>query len=175
LAQDGRVEQGSGDRYRAALQSVLFLLVAPGIVAGLIPWLITGWRGSVPGPWQVAAQVLGWLLVAGGATVLLYAFFLFVVDGLGTPAPIAPTKSLVVTGAYRWVRNPMYLAVTSVIVGQVLLFGSWPLLAYAAVVVLAFVTFVHGYEEPTLRSQFGAEYETYLKTVPGWWPRRPRT
>ncbi len=159
------------DRIRAGWQSVLFLVVAPGTVAGVIPWLITGWQGSTPSPW---VAVPGWLLVSAGATVLLHAFGLFVVRGLGTPAPVAPTRSLVVTGTYRWVRNPMYLAVTAVILGQALLFGSWQLVAYAAVIVAAFVTFVHWYEEPTLRERYGAEYDSYRSTVPGWWPRRPR-
>lgn len=167
------MEAQGNERARAAAQSLLFLLVAPGIVAGLVPWLITRWQGSIPGAWL--AVVLGWLLIAGGAAFLLHAFSLFVVEGLGTPAPIAPTKSLVVKGTYRWVRNPMYLAVLALIVGQAVLFGSWWLLAYAGVVLVAFVTFVHGYEEPTLRRQFGADYETYLTTVPGWWPRRPRS
>ncbi len=152
---------------------MLFLVVAPGTVAGLVPWLITGWQGSAPWPWVTG--VLGWLLIVAGAAFLLHAFGLFVVRGLGTPAPVAPTRSLVVSGSYRWVRNPMYLAVTSIIVGQALLFGSWALVVYAAVIVAAFVTFVHWYEEPTLREQYGQDYDAYLASVPGWWPRRPRS
>jgi protein-S-isoprenylcysteine O-methyltransferase Ste14 len=160
-------------RGRAAWRSLLFLLVAPGTVAGLLPWLITGWRGLSLDGWRGAAAVLGWSLVAAGAAVLLHAFALFVLQGLGTPAPIAPTRTLVVTGTYRWVRNPMYLAVTALIAGQALVFGSWALAAYAVVIAATFVAFVHLYEEPTLAGQFGAAYEEYLRTVPGWWPRRP--
>jgi protein-S-isoprenylcysteine O-methyltransferase Ste14 len=118
---------------------------------------------------------VGWLLIAAGTAALVHAFVLFVLQGLGTPAPIAPTRTLVVTGTYRWVRNPMYLAVTAVIVGQALLFASGTLAAYAAAVATAFVAFVNVYEQPTLRRQFGADYEAYLRTVPGWWPRRPRS
>ena len=161
------------ERLRAGWQSVLFLVVAPGSVAGVIPWLITRWHGSTPWPWVTGA--LGWLLIGAGAAFLLHAFGVFVVRGLGTPAPVAPTRSLVVSGTYRWVRNPMYLAVTAVILGQALLFGSWQLVAYAAVVVAAFAAFVHWYEEPTLRQRYGAEYDSYRSTVPGWWPRRPRS
>ena len=164
-----------GARGRAALQSVLFLLVAPGTVAGLLPWLITGWRGSSWDGWRGVGAALGWLLIAAGTAVLVHAFALFVLQGLGTPAPIAPTRTLVITGTYRWVRNPMYLAVTAVIVGQALLFASVMLAAYAVVVATAFVAFVKLYEQPTLTRRFGADYEAYLRTVPGWWPRRPRS
>jgi protein-S-isoprenylcysteine O-methyltransferase Ste14 len=167
------VDDDRGVRGRAALQSVLFLVVAPGTVAGLLPWLITGWSGSSWYGWWGVGAALGWLLIAAGTAVLVHAFALFVLQGLGTPAPIAPTRTLVVTGTYRWVRNPMYLAVTAVIVGQAVLFASVTLGIYAVVVATAFVAFVNLYEQPTLTRQFGANYEAYLRTVPGWWPRRP--
>jgi protein-S-isoprenylcysteine O-methyltransferase Ste14 len=169
------VDDDRGARGRAALQSVAFLVVAPGMVAGLLPWLITGWSGSSWDGWRVVGTAVGWFLIAAGSAVLVHAFALFVLQGLGTPAPIAPTRTLVVTGTYRWVRNPMYLAVTAVIVGQALLFASVALGIYAVVVATAFVTFVNLYEQPTLTRQFRADYEAYLRTVPGWWPRRPRT
>ncbi len=95
-------------------------------------------------------------------------------EGRGTPAPVAPTERLVVGGLYGYVRNPMYLAVLAVIVGQVLLFGQLGLLVYAGLVALAFVVFVKAYEEPTLRARYGAEYDDYLREVPGWWPRLRR-
>jgi protein-S-isoprenylcysteine O-methyltransferase Ste14 len=103
--------------------------------------------------------------------VLISAFVRFVREGVGTPAPVAPTEQLVVGGLYRYVRNPMYLAVLSIIVGQGLLLGHASLFTYAGVVALAFVSFTRLYEEPTLRRQFGQEYETYRRAVPGWWPR----
>ena len=93
-------------------------------------------------------------------------------EGLGTPAPVAPTENLVVGGLYRYVRNPMYLAVASIIVGQALLLGQLILLPYAALFGLAVWAFVHWYEEPTLARQFGAEYDEYRRAVPAWWPRR---
>ena len=96
-------------------------------------------------------------------------------EGIGTPAPVAPTRHLVVGGLYRWVRTPMYLAVLAVIVGQALVLGQPVLLPYAAAVGVAVAAFVRGYEEPALRDQFGAEYDAYRRSVPGWWPRRPRT
>jgi protein-S-isoprenylcysteine O-methyltransferase Ste14 len=161
-------------RLEAALGSALFLVVAPGVMALLVPWWLTGWQvqGGGPGWWLV--RTVGVALCAAGAVVLLQAFARFVVEGLGTPAPIAPTEHLVVGGTYRYVRNPMYLAVTSVIVGQALLLVQPVLLVYGAVFLLVTATFVRLYEEPTLRRQFGAEYDAYRTAVPGWWPsRRP--
>ena len=157
-----------GSRARAALGSTFFLLVAPGVVAGLVPWLLTGWETGDP---ALLLQVLGALLIAAGTVVLLEAFVRFVVEGTGTPAPVAPTAQLVVGGLYRHVRNPMYLAVGATIVGQALLLGRPVLLAYAAAFFVAVVAFVRGYEEPTLARRFGARYEEYRRAVPGWRPR----
>jgi protein-S-isoprenylcysteine O-methyltransferase Ste14 len=102
------------------------------------------------------------------------AFVRFVVEGIGTPAPVAPTQNLVVGGLYRHVRNPMYLAVGATIVGQGLLLGRPILLLYAAAFAAVVFAFVLGYEEPTLARQFGAQYEAYRRAVPGWWPRLRR-
>jgi protein-S-isoprenylcysteine O-methyltransferase Ste14 len=156
----------------AALGSLVFLVVVPGVVAGLVPWLLTDWEVGEPAPHWLPIRLAGMLLIAGGALVLLHAFARFVVEGLGTPAPVAPTERLVVGGPYRYVRNPMYLAVGATIVGQALVLGRLVLLAYAAFFAVAVVAFVHLYEEPTLSGQFGAEYEAYRSGVPGWWPRR---
>jgi protein-S-isoprenylcysteine O-methyltransferase Ste14 len=153
---------------RPAAGSILFLAIAPGIVAGVVPWLLTGWDSMDPPTWL---QALGWVAIAAGAAVLLEAFARFVVEGIGTPAPVAPTEKLVVGGLYRYVRNPMYLAVAAVILGQAAVLGSWLLVAYAAAFGVTVWSFVHWYEEPTLRRQFGPAYEEYLRRVPGWWPR----
>jgi protein-S-isoprenylcysteine O-methyltransferase Ste14 len=143
-------------------------VLAPGVVAGLIPWLLTGWRiESAP----LAVRILGGLLIALGLAFLLHAFARFAIEGLGTPAPVAPTERLVVGGAYRHVRNPMYLAVGATIVGQALLLGQFGLLAYAAIFGAVVFGFVRLYEEPTLTQQFGAGYEAYRRAVPGWLPR----
>ena len=159
----------STSRARSALGSGLFLVVAPGIVAGLVPWWLTGgWETGTTWP---PLQVLGALLLVAGAIVLVDAFVRFVVEGVGTPAPVAPTQRLVVGGLYRHVRNPMYLAVGATIVGQALLLGRPILLLYAAAFAVVVLAFVRGYEEPTLARQFGAEYEDYRRAVPGWWPR----
>lgn len=155
----------------ATAGSAAFLLVAPGVVAGLVPWWLTGWRMGAPFP--APLQAGGAVLAAGGAIALLAAFAQFAVQGRGTPAPAAPTEELVVRGLYRYVRNPMYLAVLAVIIGQALWLSRPVLLVYAAAVAAACVTFVYGYEQPTLSRRYGAEYQAYLRAVPGWWPRVP--
>ena len=151
--------------------SAFFLLIAPGVVAGLVPWWLTGWRMGAAYPAPV--QITGAVLAAVGAAALLAAFAQFAIQGRGSPAPPAPTEHLVVRGLYRYVRNPMYLAVLTVITGQALLLSRPVLLGYAAAVAVAFVTFVYGYEQPTLARRYGAEYQAYKRAVPGWWPRLP--
>ena len=155
-------------RLRAAAGSSLFFALAPGVVAGLVPWWLTGWRA---GGASLPARVLGTALLVGGAAVLVHAFARFVIEGIGTPAPVAPTEHLVVGGLYRYVRNPMYLAVEATIVGQALLLGRPVLLAYAAVFAPVVYAFVRLYEEPALTRRFGTAYERYRREVPGWWPR----
>jgi protein-S-isoprenylcysteine O-methyltransferase Ste14 len=155
-------------RLRAAAGTLVFLAVAPGIVGGLVPWLLTGWRSAGSPPWL---RIIGWALFGSGAAVVLEAFARFVIEGIGTPAPVAPTEKLVVGGVYRHVRNPMYLAVGAVILGQAAVFGRVVLVAYVLIFAAVVWSFVHWYEEPTLRRRFGADYEAYVRTVPGWWPR----
>jgi protein-S-isoprenylcysteine O-methyltransferase Ste14 len=157
-------------RAKAAAGSLLFLVVAPGFVTVLVPWWLTGWEANA---WWLPLRVLGAVLIAGGAAVVLGAFGRFVVEGLGTPAPVAPPERLVVGGLYRWVRNPMYVAVGATILGETLLFGQAVLFVELGVFALLVVAFVRLYEEPTLRRTYGAEHEDYLNSVPGWWPRRP--
>jgi protein-S-isoprenylcysteine O-methyltransferase Ste14 len=162
-----------GNRAGAALGSFAFLLLAPGVVAGAFPWAITKWRGG-GSPWPLRA--VGFALLAAGILVLLLTFVRFVTEGFGTPAPVAPTRRLVVGGLYRYDRNPMYLAVLAIIVGQAIVLWRPILPGYAAVIALAFFAFVRGYEEPTLQEAFGDEYVAYRRAVPGWWPRlRPWT
>jgi protein-S-isoprenylcysteine O-methyltransferase Ste14 len=157
---------------RAAVGSFVFLVLAPGVVAGLVPWWLTGWEVQEPLPYWLPLRVVGVILLAGGVVALLQAFARFVVEGLGTPAPVAPTERLVVGGLYRYVRNPMYLAVAATIVGQALVLGQLILLPYAAAFAVAVAAFVRWYEEPTLRRRFGEQYEAYRLAVPAWWPRR---
>ena len=114
---------------------------------------------------------VGAALIVLGAAVVIESFARFALEGLGTPAPLAPTQHLVVGGLYPYVRNSIYVADAAIIVGQSLLLGQpWPLL-YAVAFLAVTAAFVHWYEEPTLSRQFGAEYEAYRREVPGWWPR----
>ena len=156
-------------RGRAVAGSALFLVIAPGTTALLIPYLLTDWDAE---PAPLAARIAGAALTLAGAAVLLSAFARFALQGRGTPAPIAPTERLVITGLYRRVRNPMYLAVTATILGQWLLLARPVLLAWALVFAATTYAFVRGYEEPTLLAEYGEEYERYRAAVPGWWPRR---
>ena len=155
-------------RIRAAIGSLVFLALAPGLVAGVVPWLLTNWSAN---DWSFPVRLFGGTMIAVGLAFLLPAFIRFVVEGIGTPAPVAPPERLVVGGAYRYVRNPMYLAVASLIGGQGLLLGRAILLLYAVVFAAAVTAFVHGYEEPTLARRFGEQYETYKSEVPRWKPR----
>jgi protein-S-isoprenylcysteine O-methyltransferase Ste14 len=151
-----------------ALKSLIFFILAPGVVAGYIPLALLQ-RGSQieTGVFAYLASPL-WLI---GLVMLLWSFWDFLVKGRGTPAPIDPPKELVATGFYRYVRNPMYVGVLAIIIGHFLWFGYWNLLIYAIVVFVGFNAFVTYYEEPTLKRKFGAAYEDYLKKVPRWIPR----
>ncbi len=155
---------------RAWIGTIVFLFVAPGVVAGLVPWLITGWQWRDWGDATWFVVPIAWVAISVGMAFLLYAFALFALHR-GTPAPVAPTETLVVSGVYRFVRNPMYLAVLAIILGQALLFGSWALVLYAAIVLAAVFAFVKLYEEPTLTRTYGEQYLEYRRNVPGWWPR----
>jgi len=158
-------------RIVSILGTALFLLLAPGTVAVLVPYWITHWRFESGQMSWLPLRVFGGLLIAIGAVCLLESFARFAIKGLGTPAPVFPTQHLVVSGLYRYVRNPMYLAVLTMIVGQAFLFGNIHLLVYGASAWLVTNVFVLTYEEPTLRRTFGAEYGTFRANVPRWIPR----
>jgi len=155
----------------AIVGSAVFLVIAPGFVAGLVPWWISHWRMEPSFLGWTLFRLAGAGLVALGLVGLLDSFARFALQGIGTPAPVFPTRHLVVTGLYRYVRNPMYVAVASAILGQALLFGNGRLLEYGAIVWLLFHLFVLLYEEPVLRASFGDEYERFCAEVPRWIPR----
>jgi protein-S-isoprenylcysteine O-methyltransferase Ste14 len=157
-------------RWQAAVGSVVFFAVAPGVVVGLVPWWLTGWAARDPMPYGWPVRVIGLVLLVAGVAVLLAAFARFVREGIGTPAPVAPTQHLVVRGLYRHVRNPMYLAVWAGILGQAVLLAQPSLVWWLLFVVVATASFVKLYEEPTLRRQFPDEYDAYVASVPGWIP-----
>jgi protein-S-isoprenylcysteine O-methyltransferase Ste14 len=157
------------------LGSFLFFLAAPGTVAGWLPYAITGWRAGPALAGLEPGRAVGAVLIALAGIALVECFARFAVIGRGVPAPVAPTQTLVVSGLYRYCRNPMYIAVVTAIVGQALLFGSVALLGYAVGIWLLFHLFVLAYEEPTLARQF-TNYSRYRRHVPRWIPRlRPWT
>ncbi len=155
----------------AVLGSAVFLVIAPGFVAGLAPFWISRWRVEPPFFGMPLFRFVGGVLFALGALGLLDSFARFALQGVGTPAPVFPTRHLVVTGLYRYVRNPMYVAVTCAILGQGVFFGNLALLEYGGIVWLLFHLFVLVYEEPTLRASFGSEYKSFCAGVPRWIPR----
>ena len=154
----------------AAAGSALFFALAPGLVAGVIPWWITRWEVRQPS-YGAPLRIVGVALLVAGVVVLVHAFGRFVVEGAGTPAPIAPTERLVVGGLYRYERNPMYLAVLAAVIGQALVLGQPALFVYAALLFGIVAAFVRWYEEPVLQRRYGEEYEAYKRAVPAWWPR----
>jgi protein-S-isoprenylcysteine O-methyltransferase Ste14 len=155
----------------AILGLFVFLLLAPGTAVGVVPWWISHWQMRPPLLGFPGFRIIGVLFIAVGIPMLLDSFARFAIQGLGTPAPVLPTKHLVVTGLYRRVRNPMYVGVVAAIFGQGLLLGDVGLLAYGCLGWLATHLFVVGYEEPKLRKTFGEPYLEYCRKVPRWIPR----
>ena len=158
-------------RFWASLGSLVFFILAPGTILGFVPWGLTGWR---LGPPFFGIEPLRWVgaaLIVLGLLPLVSSFARFAWEGLGTPAPLAPTRTLVVSGFYRFVRNPMYVAVTALIFGQAVLFASWGVAPYGVLIAATFHTFVRLYEEPTLLRAYGEEYAAYCGATPRWFPR----
>jgi protein-S-isoprenylcysteine O-methyltransferase Ste14 len=159
----------------AAVGSAIFFVLAPGIVAGLVPWLITGWNVRWPtSALGIAVLAVGVGVLTVAVVVLVRNFVRFVVEGRGTPSPVLQTQRLVVGGDYRFVRNPMYLGVIGAIFGQAMIFGSLALLCYGLVVWAMMAAFVRWYEEPLLQSRYGEEYQEYRRAVRAWLPRLRR-
>ena len=150
------------------LKTLIFTIFVPGTVAVYVPSLIIG---GFTRPASGLMTGVGAVVIAVGAAIYFRCAWEFAARGLGTPAPIAPTKFLVTTALHRYIRNPMYVGVAFVILGEAALFRSLHVLEYAALMLFAAHCFVVFYEEPTLRRQFGKSYEEYRRTVPRWIPR----
>jgi len=157
-----------------ALKTLLFTVIAPGILLVLIPFLLA-WpnigKFSIESP---LVSQLGWVLVSLGSSIYFWCAFNFTFFGKGTPAPIAPPKTLVIRGLYRFVRNPMYVGAAFILFGETLLFSSFLVFGYAVLRMLVWHRFVVSYEEPRLRARFGESYERYCQSVPRWLPRVSR-
>jgi len=153
-----------------AARSLLWTLLLPGVVAGFIPWRYFG-VGKAQVDWSNPRQLLGVAAITAGGLLLAACIVDFARRGRGTLSPMDPPKELVVQGLYRSVRNPMYLSVLTIILGEALLTGSWALVGYGAGFFLLANLFVLGFEEPKLRRMFGASYELYCQQVGRWVPR----
>jgi protein-S-isoprenylcysteine O-methyltransferase Ste14 len=158
-------------RSQAAAGSIAFLLAGPGLEAGVGPWLLVGVAGGEIDGWPIALRILGALLMIAGLATLLDVFVRFIRDGAGTPSPAAPTSRLLIRGAFRHLRHPMYVATATVIIGEALAFAQSILLLGAAAYLTAMATLVHTVEEPRLGRRFGTSYDVYRRAVPGWIPR----
>jgi protein-S-isoprenylcysteine O-methyltransferase Ste14 len=152
------------------LRSLLWTILLPGFVAGYVPWRFFGLEGRSFNVHD-AAQLLGLVCVSLGVVLLAGCIVEFARSGRGTLSPVDPPRRLVVRGLYRYVRNPMYLSVTAIVLGEALLTRSPAIVVYWAVWFLCANLFVIGYEEPTLRRQFGASYDDYTKQVGRWVPK----
>lgn len=152
------------------LRSLLWTILLPGFFAGYLPWRYFGLREARV-EWSTPTSVLGLLCVVLGALLLAACIVEFARSGRGTLSPVDPPRHLVVRGLYRHVRNPMYLSVTTIVLGEALLARSRALALYWAIWFLSANLFVIGYEEPTLRRRFGASYDEYTKQVGRWIPR----
>jgi protein-S-isoprenylcysteine O-methyltransferase Ste14 len=152
-----------------AVRSLIWTVLLPGMVTGYMPWRFFGLNQTgfdVTNP----VDLLGLLLIAAGSVLLGTCIWEFAASGGGTLAPVDPPRQLVVRGLYRYVRNPMYLSVTTILIGEALLVRSRQFLAYFLIWFVAVNLFVLGYEEPTLRGKFGASYDRYVESVNRWLP-----
>jgi protein-S-isoprenylcysteine O-methyltransferase Ste14 len=152
-----------------AVRSLLWAALLPGVVAGYVPWRFFGLGAVRPEP-RSAVDLLAIVCIAAGATLLGACVWEFARSGRGTLSPADPPRALVVRGLYRYVRNPMYLSVTTIVLGEALLARSGPLLVYWAAWFLMVNVFVIAYEEPALRRSFGAQYDEYARRVDRWLP-----
>jgi protein-S-isoprenylcysteine O-methyltransferase Ste14 len=151
------------------IRSIAWAAVLPGLFAGYMPWRFFG-LAHVQVTWRDPLHLLGLVFIVLGVGLLAACIWEFAHRGRGTLAPVDPPRQLVVQGLYRYVRNPMYLSVTTIVFGELLLTRSLALLTYWAIWFAAVNLFVIGYEEPTLRRQFGASYDQYTQTVGRWIP-----
>ena len=152
------------------IRSIFFTILLPGTVTVLVPYWLVSRAGDLHSTFP-ALRYLGLPLIAIGAVALLWCIWDFFTLGRGTLAPIDPPKHLVARGLYRYVRNPMYVAVVTVLLGEAIFFSSWPVLIWAGTFFLLANLFLAFYEEPFLKHQFGEAYQEYTRKVGRWIPR----
>jgi protein-S-isoprenylcysteine O-methyltransferase Ste14 len=154
-----------------AFKTLIFTVLVPGTVAVLIPYRL-GSSVAATGNLPIGSfRYSGVGLIVAGALIYFWCAWDFTFAGRGTPAPIDPPKELVVRGLYKFVRNPMYVGVLSVLLGEAVLFEARVLFGYAGLLFVLFFAFVVLYEEPALGRKFGTSYQRYRDVVPRWIPR----
>lgn len=156
------------------LKTSLFTIVAPGTVTFLVPYFILTSRIKLPSIELGAFRFSGLLAISLGAAIYLWCAWNFISKGKGTPAPWDPPTRLVAADLYRVVRNPMYLGISTVVLGEAIFFESIALLIYAALLPLGFHLRVVYYEEPALKNMFGDSYNRYCEEVKRWMPNGKR-
>lgn len=151
------------------LRNLIFTILQPGIVVGLLPYLLVRYEGKnlLPDVWTVW-EIAGVILMIPGIIILLVCILRFAFEGKGTLSPIDPTQKLVVKGLYVYSRNPMYTGAMLTLTGEAIFFRSWLVAVYAVLVFIAFNLFVRFHEEPRLRRDFGDEYKEYCRRVRRW-------
>ncbi len=157
-------------RSAAAAASLAWFVVIGGAFGVLLPYLLNDWHLHQPLPYWAIARAAGVLLICAGLVPLVDSFVEFFKAG-GTPVPVASPPRLVVTGFYRYVRNPIYVGFLVVLLGQTLFFGSPGMLEYTVIAWLVGAAAVRFYEEPVLARKFGADYQAYRGAVRAWLPR----
>ncbi len=155
----------------AAASSAAWFVTMGGTFGCLVPYALGYWHLHEPLPYWWIARAAGAVLIAAGLVPIVASFIEFFRAG-GTPVPVAAPPRLVVSGFYRYVRNPIYVGFLIVLAGEALLFGSRGLLEYALIAWCVGAAAVRWYEEPRLTRAFGAEYQAYRHAVPAWLPRR---
>ena len=166
----GDISRFSGSSAWLAIRSLFWTFALPGLFAGYLPWRFFGLSHVRPESIG-AAQIPALACIGAGAVLLAMCIVEFARSGRGTLSPLDPPRELVVRGLYRYVRNPMYLSVTTIVLGEALLTRSSALAVYLALWFASANLFVIGYEEPTLRQMFGRSYEEYTRRVGRWIPK----
>lgn len=157
------------------LRNFFFFILQPGVVCGVIPWIIAKreWQKILQQTWTIS-QYAGVVVLLTGLSVVIYCVYLFGKVGRGTLSPADPTRRLVTVGVYRYSRNPMYLGVAAILIGQTLMTLSTGMVVYTLLVLALFQVYISGFEEPRLRRDFGTEYENYSALVNRWVGRKGR-
>lgn len=164
------VGSGASSPVWLVFRSLLWTILLPGFFAGYVPWRYFG-LGRTRIDLFSPTHVLGLFCIGLGTALLAACIVEFARSGRGTLSPVDPPRHLVIRGLYRYVRNPMYLSVTSIVLGEVFVTHSLALAVYWAIWFSGVNLFVIGYEEPTLRRQFGGSYDEYCRQVRRWIPR----